>query len=439
MATILLQLPTRSRPEKAEKVLGGFFKLASGQHTLLRNITLDDDDLASVEWFALDEPTIMPRHSKIAACNNLGPYDAADCDWDIVVLISDDMTPVLRNWDQAVVDEMAKSESGCLHFDDGHTGSKLCTLPIMSRDAWQKAGRVIYNPEYLSLWCDNEWTEFHKPRYVPHVLARHDHPHWGVGEQDELYRHNESLDAIDRATYRRRKALGFPHPSLQPWLTVGVCHLPERKELLQRLLVSLGAHVGVEVLLDDRPRPLTTGAKRQALLDRANGKYIMFVDDDDMLAAGAIGQIGKILLEHSPDAIGFNGLMYTDGALAEGFTIEHTEHRFVWEKRDGHFYRGINHLSPVRIDLARRTGFKDQTFAEDHDYAKRLHPLLKRCSHIPSQLYFYFFNSKKTKVVGEVEGVVELSRDKRTKFVRIPKNQWSPGQRVQVAAIQGGK
>jgi hypothetical protein len=46
--------------------------------------------------------------------------------------------------------------------------------------------------------------------------------------------------------------------------------------------------------------------------------------------------------------------------------------------------------------LARRTGFKDITLAEDFDYALRVHPLIRHGVNLDDPpLYYYLFQHKK--------------------------------------------
>ena len=78
-------------------------------------------------------------------------------------------------------------------------------------------------------------------------------------------------------------------------LSILICTLPERKAYLARLLGILSPQViqgKVEVLTDDTPRGvITTGQKRNNLLNRAKGKYIVFIDDDDMVPGHYVNRI----------------------------------------------------------------------------------------------------------------------------------------------------
>lgn len=70
-------------------------------------------------------------------------------------------------------------------------------------------------------------------------------------------------------------------------LSILICHLKERKELLERLMKCLEPQIigkPVEVLIDDADKSVTTGEKRNRLLARATGRWSAAVDDDDLVS-----------------------------------------------------------------------------------------------------------------------------------------------------------
>ena len=73
----------------------------------------------------------------------------------------------------------------------------------------------IYNPEYISLWSDNEFTDvskaLNKVTYFEDVVIKHEHPMWSGSAHDRLYQRNDKYFMRDKATYLRRKANGFKH------------------------------------------------------------------------------------------------------------------------------------------------------------------------------------------------------------------------------------
>ena len=121
---ILVKFPTRSRPLQFLKVLS-LLKKAEGVQYL---VTTDNDDPTMAHFE--QEGVLVDKgisNSKIHACNR-GLEKLKD--WDIVVLISDDMIPQLENWDKVIKRDMIKNfpdTDGCLWYNDGYQ-DRICTL-----------------------------------------------------------------------------------------------------------------------------------------------------------------------------------------------------------------------------------------------------------------------------------------------------------------------
>src|SRR6478736_2156247 len=88
-----------------------------------------------------------------------------------------------------------------------------------------------------------------------------------------------------------------------------------REEKLQRLmdvldpqfdeLVKEAINTGempVEIIIDKDNKEVSIGAKRQRLLERAMGEYVVFIDDDDLVSET---YIQDILNNTGSDSIGF--------------------------------------------------------------------------------------------------------------------------------------
>jgi cellulose synthase/poly-beta-1,6-N-acetylglucosamine synthase-like glycosyltransferase len=112
----------------------------------------------------------------------------------------------------------------------------------------------------------------------------------------------------------------------------------------------------------------SVGQKRQALLNAAEGDYVVFFDADDWPAADYISSIIEAL-KTSPDVVGFMGKMTTNGKKEELFSIS-KDHGY--EKIDEKYYRFNNHLSPIKKEIALQIGYRNMTYQEDYDYALRL-------------------------------------------------------------------
>ena len=217
---ILVKFPTRERPEQFLKVLKLLNEKATDKHNINYLITLDSNDHSMTQLVKdaalnVNNVTIVTgkSDSKIHACNRDMEVNTG---WDVVSLISDDMVPQVDGWDEVIRQAMTKyfpDTDGCLWFNDGYQ-PRICTLVIMGKVYYDNLG-YIYHPDYHSLFCDNEFTEvaqgLDKMQYFDTVLFKHEHfANNPRVKRDALYDRNEALFNIDKETYDRRKAEGFP-------------------------------------------------------------------------------------------------------------------------------------------------------------------------------------------------------------------------------------
>lgn len=172
-------------------------------------------------------------------------------------------------------------------------------------------------------------------------------------------------------------------------LSILICSLYEREFLLNRLLEVLKPQITseIEYIIDVDNGEVTTGFKRNRLLEKATGEYISFIDDDDLISKDYVSKIFNAT-RTSPDCCGMEGLItFQKRKITRKFihTIKCTE----WYEKDHVYYRCPNHLSPVKRIHAITTKFPDITVGEDHDYSNRLRPLLKTEIYIDGPIYFY--------------------------------------------------
>ena len=180
-------------------------------------------------------------------------------------------------------------------------------------------------------------------------------------------------------------------------LSILIPTMHQRGELLKQLMAVLTPQLtnNVEVLFDYGTE--TTGAKRNRLIKKASGKYIVFVDDDDIVATDYISSILEAA-KLDTDCIVFSGWMETDGADRRKFflSILH-EYKAVDHGGEVIYYRYPNHITPIKRVIASQVKFPDQTMYEDYAWATEIHNLglLKSEVKIHKQLYFYKFVTNK--------------------------------------------
>ena len=217
---LLIKFPTRQRPEKFLARLEQYWDLMKEPELCQMVVTADLDDPTmynpemqqKVEAFPNTRIHYGDSKNKIAACNADIPREEA---WDILLLASDDMEPMVRGYDRIIREKMEQhypDTDGVLHFNDGAQGEKLNTLSILGRKYYDRFG-YIYHPDYVSFYCDNEFTQvsrhLNKATYFPEVIIRHRHFYIEKEKPDALYKHNGRFNGVDSRTFRRRQAKGF--------------------------------------------------------------------------------------------------------------------------------------------------------------------------------------------------------------------------------------
>ena len=430
---ILLKCPTRSRPQRVLKTLSTYVRLAARPDLLGVAVTCDSDDptmadapdlrrvLSQCAW-----SRIFYGHntSKIQACN--ANMSEVDWEWDIVVLVSDDMMPQIRGYDDIIRTHMTSrfpDRNGILWFDDGCQGDKLNTLCIYGRTFYDQRG-VIYDPAYKSLFCDTELTDHCRGKladrclYVPYCIIRHEHPGAGYSHyMDALYDRNQKYWNQDMYTYIARKDYAYDWSVLIPTI-------PGREQSLQSLLASLrekveriAPHLRVEYSIAFDNREKSIGRKRQELLQAAKGRYMSFIDDDD--------QITDAYIEDLRDTIagGFH-VMRLRGQIQQ-FTFTHSlENTLSGKMAQGEvFLRPPNHLNPMMTDVAKMIPFGDATRGEDLDWTIRLakRGFLEREYQSDSSRIHYLYQMGDRKV-----DPASLEYQRNTSYETMLKVLWTP-------------
>lgn len=412
-AKVLVRMPTRDRPAQALHALTAYRNLAGYPVTLEVVVDCDDEKMLSSEVLqrlcALDVVVTVGEHrSKVEAVNG-----GRVAEWDILILASDDMVPVVDGYAKIIVEEMSKHFphfDGAIYFPDGYSDVRCCTMPVIGRHLYDQF-YYIYDQEYRSLCCDVEQTEVLRAMkrlvYIDKTIIEHRHPAIGKAPSDALYARNEEARGVDQQTYERRRdarrpyaQFGFDAPPLA--LSICIVTLPERRQQLDRLIAYIYGQIvrdaprQVEVIVDDGPGEI--GAKRQHLIERALGHYVAHIDDDDWISYDYVKRIvGAITASsYAVDCVALSGVITTNGGSATPF--HHSIRYREWHTDgEGVHYRSPNHLNPCRRDLALKAGFPVEiSHGEDHEFSKRLLPFLSReAVLVGGPLYYYWFRSEK--------------------------------------------
>lgn len=382
---ILLKCPTRNRPQKIISTLKTYIGKANHPERIGVAISCDDDDtsmsrnlvheelhriLRTTAWHRI---FMSPNKSKIQACN--ANMNEIDWEWDIVVLVSDDMIPQVQGWDDAIRTHMLSrfpDTNGILWFNDGYQGEKLNTLCVFGRQMYTHFG-YIYNPEYKSLFCDTELTDLctgelkDRCMYVPYCIIRHEHPGTGYAQNnDALYQHNQRFWSEDMRTYIRRKTYVQDVTFLIPTLLGREVSLDSLLTSIREKMTRIAPHIRYTINLAFDNREMSIGKKREALLQAAEGKYVAFIDDDDEITDAYVEDLCETVR-------GSYSVMRLRGRI-DPYTFTHSlENRLTSPMACGDvFLRPPNHLNPMLTDIAKMVHFGDATRGEDLDWTMRL-------------------------------------------------------------------
>lgn len=216
---ILFKYPTRSRPDLFFDTLKKYYdNIKNNNFEFIINIDSDDilmnnsevkDKLKQFKNLTLK---IGNSKNKIEAVNEFIPARG----WDIIVLVSDDMIPIVEGFDEIIrskMNEYFPDTDGCLFFNDGHQYDNINTLTIMGNKLYNQFG-YIYYPGYKTVACDCEFTELtkqmNKQKYFAQTIIEHKHPLWTRKPMDDLYIKNQINEREDELLLKHRRNIGFP-------------------------------------------------------------------------------------------------------------------------------------------------------------------------------------------------------------------------------------
>lgn len=217
---LLIKFPTRGRRDKFFKVLDIYYSLLSDIDNTEFCISMDEDDdtmnndevCDKLETYKNLYYYFNDTKTKISACNaNVNEFD-----FDIVLLASDDMLPLVKGYDDIIRKNMYRYYSdtdGVLWFFDGNRRD-LNTLCILGKKYYDRFG-YIYHPGYKSFYCDDEFTrvanKLKKQTFIEEIIIKHEHPDIVQyrSNMDELYAKNHKYYPIDFKFFELRKKNNF--------------------------------------------------------------------------------------------------------------------------------------------------------------------------------------------------------------------------------------
>ena len=198
-------------------------------------------------------------------------------------------------------------------------------------------------------------------------------------------------------------------------LSILIPTLPQRKKMFNILHKNLMAQIDfvhtthpslgqVEILFDSSKKflkgGLSVGAKRDALKCRATGDYLVFVDDDDIVAPNYLESVLR-LSESNPDIITFRSLYKSSTYWGiVDMNLNHSENE---QMNDNTIVkRQPFHVCAIRTSIAQQHSFPDINNAEDWGWMVKVLTDCKTQSH-SDQILHQYNDFSSTSAVHEIE------------------------------------
>jgi len=182
-------------------------------------------------------------------------------------------------------------------------------------------------------------------------------------------------------------------------LSILILTLKNRKKHLSNLFRIITKQIveGVEVLTETDNGETPIGLKRNNILKRSKGEYVVFIDDDDEVSDDYIQKILKAI-KTNPDCCSLTGEITIDNGEPEIF--EHSIKYSEWKTVEGQvpkYERYPNHLNVIKRDIAIKYDFIPVNHGEDLDWSTRIFRTgdLKTEATIEGVIYKYKFISRK--------------------------------------------
>jgi hypothetical protein len=198
-----------------------------------------------------------------------------------------------------------------------------------------------------------------------------------------------------------------------PLWSILIATLSSRRDrlaaLLGVLLPQCEADGRVEVVGCWDNGEATLPAKRQALLGAAQGTYVSYADDDDMVEPDFVAAVTAVMtpdpagppaaytvLTDGPDYVAFEHAYYVDGIRQPVRVLTGIGYHGWYTDGDPvtgvqHLVRDVTHINPVRRSLTGTVSFtrRDGVGLEDWSYVSAVRPRLRTQADLGRVLYHY--------------------------------------------------
>lgn len=223
---ILVKYATRGRVKNFFEGMESIYNLAANPDNIRVLITADEDDIemntqavrAEIAFYKNAHVIYGVSENKIHACNrdfDIMPEEWKD--WDIVANFSDDMRWTGYGWDEFIRTDFKlvyPDLDGYMAYLDPDTHGALSTLYIAGRKFFDKFN-FIYDPQFVSLFCDNLVEDVAKRMGKYHYTAYSIYQHFNPAYYSHIEKDSQFLEQqlvgwdVDRKQYDKIIANGI--------------------------------------------------------------------------------------------------------------------------------------------------------------------------------------------------------------------------------------
>lgn len=174
-------------------------------------------------------------------------------------------------------------------------------------------------------------------------------------------------------------------------LSIMIPSLVDRNALLNTLLSVLRPQITneCELLIDISSGEESIGMKRHRMRHCANGRFLTFIDDDDMIAGDYVIQIISAI-KNNPniDCIGFAGTIETPNGkiYKQRYTIQN---RNCMGRKGDVFENFVGHITPIRKEIVLSARFGDMRTQEDALFCSEIMDKCQKEFYIDKIMYRY--------------------------------------------------
>ena len=211
MSDLCVFLPTRKRPEMAQRCIDSFRETKTLDSTDLI-LVVDDDDDSYPDDIGCDRITLT-RGTLVTAVNGAAAFLAPH--YDALFLAADDLMFVTQGWDEVMLAALEDLGGTGIVMPDGKRRYDVPEHPLISSDWVTELGHFA-EPALGHFYVDNVWAELGKRtgliRFCPEAVI--EHRHYSVCPEtvhDEVYREAEDAHGgPDLEAFRQWQADRMP-------------------------------------------------------------------------------------------------------------------------------------------------------------------------------------------------------------------------------------